>query len=122
MTHITRITRIDDPPSDRTLSLLAEAILNPHASDRTPGADEWTLSTGHGASHAQYRGTRQDVCAFLVGYSTMQAKATEMLRDLGERQQQLIDLMQRRLGSAPGSAPVPGTATLNSTLNSKEGA
>lgn len=122
MTYIERITRIDDHPSDRRISLLAEACGFRIASDRTPGADEWTLSTGHGASHVQYRGTRQDVCAFLVGYSTMQARATEMLRDLGERQQQLIDLMQRRLGSVPGSAPVPGTATLNSTLNSKEGA
>lgn len=65
--------------------------------DHSPGVDEWTLSTGHGAKYYQYIGTRQSVCAFLAGYAAMQIQTTQVLNELNSAHQKLILDMRARL-------------------------
>ena len=67
--------------------------------DSSPGADEWTLSAGHGVRHVQYVGTRQSVCAFLNGYAAMLLQTTQILNDLDSANRRLILDVRDRLPS-----------------------
>lgn len=66
--------------------------------DHSPGADEWTLSAGHGATHVQYVGTRRDICAFLSGYAAMRIQTTQILNEIDNETRKLIVDMRTRLG------------------------
>jgi len=69
------------------------------STDHSPGADEWTLSSGHGMRHVQYVGTRQSVCAFLNGYAAMQMKTMQMLNDLDSAHRASMLAMRECVGA-----------------------
>ncbi len=83
------------------LAALAEGCGFRSSYDRTPGADEWTLSAGHGDTHVQYVGTMQSVLAFLTGYAAMRMQTKQMLLDLSTTHERLILDMRTRLGWSP---------------------
>lgn len=81
------------------LSALAEGCGFRVSYDRTPGADAWTLSSGHGAGHVQYTGTRQSTCAFLTGYAAMRVRARALIAELEEAHRKLVAAAKHSLGS-----------------------
>lgn len=83
-------------PSE-VISALAEACGFRVVCDHAPDADEWTLSAGHGATHVQFVGTKQSVCAFLSGYAAMRIKAMQMLNDLDAAHKQVFLALQADL-------------------------
>ena len=95
------MSRIENNLAAEVLTVLAEACGFCVAFDRSPGADEWTLSAGHGVKHVQYVGTRQSVCAFLTGYAAMQLQTTQILNDLDNAHRRLILDVRERLGTRP---------------------
>jgi hypothetical protein len=92
------MSKIDDNLHIEVLSALAKACGFSVAYDRSPGADTWTLSAGHGDEHLQYVGTRQCVCAFLHGYAAMRLQTTQILNELDNAQRRQILDMRSRLG------------------------
>jgi hypothetical protein len=90
--------KIETEMPTEVLVALAEACGFRLASDRVSGADEWTLSAGHGADHVQYVGTRQSVCSFLSGHVAMQAQTTKILNDLDNAHRRLVLDARGRLG------------------------
>ena len=92
------IAKIDPDLPTVVLSTVAEACGFRIVYDHSPGADAWEISAGHGASHVQYVGTRQSVCAFLAGYAAMRLQTTQILNDLDAAHRRLIFDMRDRLG------------------------
>lgn len=91
--------KIDDKNvSTEVLSVLAKACGFRVAFDRSPGADEWELSAGHGENHVQYVGTRQGVSAFLTGYGAMQLQTRQILNDLDSAHRKILLDMKTRIG------------------------
>jgi hypothetical protein len=90
--------KIDSELPTEVLVALAKACGFSLAYERSSGADEWTLSHGHGVSHVQHVGTRKDVCAFLIGYADMQLTTTQILNDVESAHRKLIADMRDRLG------------------------
>lgn len=84
------MSKIDVDLPTEVLGALARACGFLLSYDRTPGADAWTLSHGHGPTYVQHVGTRQAVCAFLTGYADMQLQTTQILNELDSAQQRLI--------------------------------
>lgn len=95
------MSKIENNLPIEVLTALAEACGFRIALDHSPGANEWTLSHGHGATHVQHVGTRQDVCAFLTGYADMQLLTMQILNDLDNAHRRLILDMRARLDSTP---------------------
>lgn len=94
--------KIDDDLPTEVLVALAEGCGFRLASDRAPSADEWTLSTSIEAGPVtvpiQHVGTRRSVCAFLIGYSSMRLKTSQILNDFERSNQELVLHMRTRLG------------------------
>lgn len=90
------MSKINTGLPDTVLAALAAACGFQIASNRTAGIDEWVLTAGHGATHHQHTGTRQEVCAFLMGYGAMQLQTTQILNELNSAHQKLILDMQAR--------------------------
>lgn len=93
------MSKIDTDLHPDVLSALAEGCGFRVSYDRTPGADAWTLSSGHGADHVQYAGTRQSTCAFLAGYAAMRVRARALLGELEEAHRRLVATARHSLGS-----------------------
>jgi hypothetical protein len=93
------ISKIETNLPTEVLTALAEACGFRVVFDRSPGADEWTLSHGHGVSHVQHVGTRQAVCAFLTGHADMRLITVQILNDLDSAHRRLILDMRTRLES-----------------------
>jgi hypothetical protein len=91
------MSKIENNMPTEVLVAVAKACGFSVVVDRSPGADEWTLSHGHGVTHVQHVGTRQDVCAFLTGYADMRLLTTQMLNDLDNAHRSLILDMRDRL-------------------------
>jgi hypothetical protein len=94
--------KIDDDLPTEVLIALAEGCGFRLAFDRAPGVDEWTLSSSIVAGPItvplQHVGTRRSVCAFLIGYSSMRQKTSQILNDLERANQELVLRMRARLG------------------------
>ena len=99
------MSKIDDNLPTEVLTALADACGFRIACDRTPGVDAWTLSqrlpAGTVTMHVEHVGTRQSVCAFLIGFSSMQLQTTQILNEIDGANRRLILDMMARLGGRP---------------------
>lgn len=92
------MSKIDDSLPTEVLSALAEACGFRLSHDTASGVDAWTLSHGHGPTHVQHVGTRQNVCAFLAGYADMQLQTAQLLNELDRSHRSLVLDLRTRLG------------------------
>jgi hypothetical protein len=95
------VSKIETNLPTEVITALAEACGFSVAYDRSPGANTWTLSHGHGISYVQHTGTREAVCAFLIGYADMGLLTSQALNDLDNEKQKLILDVRVRLGGVP---------------------
>lgn len=92
-----RAETVQDAMSTEMLEALARSMGFRMEYDRTPGADRWTISAGHGESHVQYQGTKRAIAAFLHGYAAMRTNAMTEVANLEIEQRKVIDQSRHRL-------------------------
>lgn len=102
MTRVAK-TKIHDELPDDVLAALADACDLHLSYDHAPGTDEWTLSgslpAGPVNMAVEYVGTRRSVCAFLMGYSTMQLQTRQILHEIDRaNRDRILDMLRTRLG------------------------